>query len=71
MNKTSPIGSNDQCGLQFQKVEIILHSPAGNAHRNPMFVFVFVGALFQFDAQRPLFVPLFQLPPEYSPRERA
>ncbi len=55
----------------FKKPKTILHSPAGKAHRNPMFVFVFVGALFQFDAQRPLFELLFQLPPEYSPRERS
>lgn len=54
----------------FGKQKTVLRS-AGKAHRNPMLLFVFDGALFQFDAQRPLLEPLFQLPPEYSPRERA
>jgi len=40
------------------------------AQRNPMFVFVFVGALFKFRQKAPSFVPLFQLPPRMKPRFR-
>ena len=66
MNKVSPAGAFDQTDSDGSTS--FTHS-AGKAHRNPMLLFVFVGALFQFDAQRPEFVLLFQLPPEYSPRK--
>jgi len=41
----------------------------GTPQRSPMLLFVFVGALFQLDVQRPLFEPLFQLPPKIRPRD--
>jgi hypothetical protein len=34
-----------------------------------MLLFVIDGALFQLDAQRPLFEPLFQVPPTMRPRD--
>ena len=41
---------------------------SGREQRNPMFVFVFVGALFRLRAKRPELEPLFQLPPAIAPR---
>lgn len=37
--------------------------PTKNTQRNPMFVFVFVGALFRLSVKAPALVPLFQFPP--------
>ena len=36
------------------------------AHRNPMLLFEFEAALFQFDVREPEFAPLFQLPPKIA-----
>ena len=36
------------------------------AHRNPMLLFEFEAALFQFDEREPAFAPLFQLPPKIA-----
>lgn len=36
--------------------------------RNPMFVFVFDGALFRFNVNTPVFEPLFQFPPRMKAR---
>ena len=36
------------------------------AHRNPMLLFEFEAALFQFDEREPQFAPLFQLPPKIA-----
>ena len=42
--------------------------PLKRAHRKPMFVLEFVGALFRFSVKAPEFDPLFQLPPRRNPR---
>lgn len=36
--------------------------------RNPIFVFVLLGALFKFNVNTPALPPLFQLPPRMKPR---
>ena len=42
-----------------------------SAQRNPMFVFVFVGALFRLTANTPAFEPLFHFAPRSSASEAA